>query len=486
MALACNDNSSPRLASLLIAPDSSLHFAVIGDTVHLAVRAVDPEGETLRPTALSFASRNEDVARVDGEGRVESMGEGVTYVVVEAAGLRESVSVSVAQARDSLVVAVRASGRIVSIPGGTAIPLSCRVFDAAGTKLATPVVVTSRNGTLAGSTCDNVIPNRSGHDTLDLTAGSYQTALPLVVAIRPVVLTDPSLPVEIDSVPEGLTPWAPTIVKASNGEYNLYFAGYTQTAGQLGGRRGSLHRLVSADGTHYRYDGIALQRDDYPCEPRGTGIENVAIVPRMDASGWRMFYAAGSNDCGGWQVFSAVSRDEKTWSLEPGVRIPNGGRPDESAPMYPSGEGMDITQLPDGTWRMLVGAYERVEPRENRFQITEWRSADQLTWTYRSAVLTTRQVGPEVNRSIYSPTVQELAPGLRRMYFSGDNLKISAGASRIYSAVSVNGSDWEVEGVVLGGEEADYFYASVVDDLLVFIRSVSGVHALGAVRIRSQ
>ena len=481
LAVACGDTLSPGLASLQVSPDSALHFPVIGDTVTLKVTGTDRDGRSVPPGRLVFISRDPAVARVDSEGRVESSGDGATHIIVEAGGLADSVLVSVAQARDSLVVTVLAGGSIVSIVGDTPFPLSCRAFDASGTRLALVNSLSSRTGTVSGSTCESLTADNSGHDTLDITAGAYQVSLPIVVAVRPVLLSDPSIPLEVDSLPSGIIPWAPTLVKASSGDLHLYFAGYRDAAGHLGGRRGDLHRLVSADGAHFQYDGIVLRRDDFPCSPRGTGIENVAIVPRSDDAGWRMFYAAGGDECGGWQVFSAVSDDEETWTAEPGIRIPNG-----SNPRRPAGEGMQIDLLPSGTWRMLVGSYERVTPPEDRFQITEWTSPDQLSWSYGGAVLTTRQVGPAAARSVYSPTVTDIAPGLQRMFFTGDNLDLPGGASRIYSAVSVDGAQWQVEGVVLGGGKVDYFYSSFADSVLVFIRSVSGAHALGIATIGSR
>ena len=146
---------------------------------------------------------------------------------------------------------------------------------------------------------------------------------------------------------------------------------------------------------------------------------------------------------------------------------------------------MVVSQLPGGGWRMLVGSYEQIDPAENRFQITQWTSPDQLTWTYGGPVLTTRQVGPDAARSVYSPTITALAPGLERMFFTGDNLDSPGGASRIYSAVSVDGTHWQVEGVLLGGGAVDYFYSTAVGNLLVFIRSVEGIHSLGSVQLET-
>jgi hypothetical protein len=452
-------------------------FPAVGDTARLAVSATDVDGRSISPRGIQFTSRDPLVVTVSSTGLVQSAGDGSTYVVVQSEGLRDSARITVAQARDSLVLSLAVASPILSLPTDAPIPLRCRSFDAQGIQVPLVTTLSSRQGVVAGSSCGSATIVQSGHDTLDVSAGPYQTSLAIVAAIAPTVLSDPATPLNVDSLPAGLVPWAPTLVRNSTGQLDLYFAGYRNLAGHLGERRGDLHRLTSADGHSFRYEGIVLRRDAFPCSPRGTGIENIAIVPRAESAGWRMYYSAGS-DCDGWQVFSATSDDEDTWHPEPGVRIPNG-----TTPLWPSGEGMVVEQGAGGTWRMLVGSSEQINPPENRFQITQWTSSDQLAWTYGGPVLTTRQVGPAAARSVYSPTVTDIAPGLKRMFFTGDNLDSRGGSSRIYSALSDDGTHWQVEGVVLGGGEEDYFYSSLVGDLLVFIRTVKGVHRLGSVRI---
>src|SRR5207253_6244129 len=219
-------------------------------------------------------------------------------------------------------------------------------------------------------------------------AGGVEADVPLVLAVRPAVSSPTGDFLQVDSLPAGKEPWAPTARRNSRGEVEIYFA----AAAQL---QSDLHRLVSTDGITFRYDGLVLQHDADPCAPQGSGIENVSIVPRADGPGWRMFFAAGSCPCYGWQVFSAVSTDERTWVKEPGVRLSNGGTlpPDApAAPPWPAGEGMVIEQQPSGQWRMLVGAYEHVMPAEDKFQIIEWRSPDQVNWSYVGPMLTTRDM----------------------------------------------------------------------------------------------
>ncbi len=181
--------------------------------------------------------------------------------------------------------------------------------------------------------------------------------------------------------------------------------------------------------------------------------------------------------CYGWQVFSAVSTDERVWTKEPGVRISNGlplSNPTGPVP-WPAGEGMVVDQLPDGEWRMIVAAYEEITPREDKFQITEWRSPDQLNWTYQGVIFSTRQVPPEGERSVYSPTIRQFAPGLWRMIFSADNIDQPGGRRRLWSAVSTDLEHWQFEGELIGAVGTDVWYSSLAGNRLVFLRQDTGL-----------
>jgi hypothetical protein len=208
------------------------------------------------------------------------------------------------------------------------------------------------------------------------------------------------------------------------------------------------------------------------CSLQGSGIENVDIVPRADSAGWRMFFAAGSFGCYGFQVFSAVSSDERTWVKEAGIRLPNGLPPPPAppgTPPWPAGEGMVTEQLPSGEWRMLAATYENVLPVIDAFAITEWRSPDQLNWTYVRPVITTSDLPPEGQRSVASPTLREFAPRLWRMLFHADDTNISGGRGRIWSAVSTDKQTWQIEGTVVDIPGSSFFYVTVVDDRLVTV-----------------
>ncbi len=365
---------------------------------------------------------------------------------------------------------------IVSIVQDGTLPLQCQVFDPNGNLLPglDPVVTASRIGPRA--TCSTFRATHSGLDTLVVSAGPATTTVPVTLAILPQVSSTQGNFLTVDSVPSGAIPWVVSARRNTNGQIELYVA-------MLVDPRGSpfedLHRYVSDDnGMRFRYDGVVLPHDPSGCALTGFGIENIAVVSRADAPGWRMYFSGGQFYCYGWQVFSAVSTDERTWQSEPGIRLTNtaDGQPAQDGPIpWPVGEGMAIDRLATGGWRMLVGGYEHTDPSDDKFQIVEWSSPDQLNWTYMAPRLTTRQMPAEGQASVYSPTIREFAPGLWRMIFAADNRNDPNGRGRLWSAVSTDLRSWQLERTVIESDLSDYYYSSLVDDFLVFIRDDSGL-----------
>jgi hypothetical protein len=458
----------------------------LGDSVSLSV-ALSRDGIPLSVPVL-YQSRNSAVASVSTSGIVRAVGNGSTMVTAETlSGEIDSISVTVGQVAADLEI-IQDSAPITLIAPLASVAISCRALDRNGFELMTQPSVTSMTGTVQGVSCDDLVAAHSGLDTLQVQSGSLERLVPIALALSPSVSSPLGQPLTIDSLPQGMQPWAPTLIRNSQGDLDLYTTGYFPDITAPTGFRGDLHRLTSGDnGASFRYDGVALTRDSAPCSVNGDGLENVAIVPRAEAAGWRMYYAAGGFTCYGWQIFSAVSPDQRTWTREPGIRVDNGSPQPPQAPgavPWPAGEGIVVDQLPGGEWRMISGSYERITPREDKFQIVDWRSPDQLTWTYHGVLLHTDDIGPQVNRSIYSPTIREFAPGIYRMIFTGDDLNVPGGRSRLYSAVSLDRVVWQVEGLLMGGPATDLFYSTLVDDLLVFIRvDVGQARYIGAVSI---
>jgi hypothetical protein len=456
----------------------TLRFASLHQIDTLKAWVVDDQGRTIRGLLPLVELEDSSVARVHAVAplTVTALRNGTTIMHLQAENISRQVVILVLQEPASIEATVLSPAPIVTLPPGSLVPLQCRVLDAMGYAIATePSVTVSGSGVLTASGCSDVRVQRSGLDTVRLSSAAAVLALPVAVAVPPAVSSPMGEFLQVDSLPPG-EPWAPSMRRNSRGQFELYFA---QGRGDGSGRDyEDLHRLVSEDGITFRYDGLVFQHDAKSCSLTGFGFENVAVVPRQDAAGWRMYVAAGQFDCYGWQVFSAVSTDERNWTLEQGVRLPDG----QSAvpqlkippPYWPTGEGMVVDRLPSGGWRMLLGAYEHLNPYEDRFQIIEWDSPDQANWTYQGPVLSTRQMPAAGDGNVYSPTIRQVAPGLWRMIFTADNRPASGWRSGLWSAVSTDLENWQVEGRLLGSDTTQLYYASMVDDRVVFIRVDDG------------
>jgi len=456
----------------------TLRFRSLRQIDSLKVWVVDDHGVPIRGLLPSMSLKDSSVARVRAGApfTVTALRTGSTTLQLQADTVIRQVAIVVEQQPARIEATVASPNPILTAPIGSLVPLQCRVLDGNGYAIPIEAMVSgSASGVLTAtaSRCSDVRVGRSGFDTLRVSSGSAVAIVPVVVAVPPVVSPTLGDYLQVDSLPHG-EPWAPSARRNSRGQLEVYFGLVDDTYSQY---YEDLHRLVSDDGIAFRYDGVVLRHDPEECSLTGFGFENVAVVPRQDGAGWRMYVSAGQFDCYGWQVLSAVSTDERNWVLEPGVRVGNGGSlpPDESIdPRWPAGEGMVVDRLPSGGWRMILGAYEHVDPAEAKFQIIEWDSPDQLNWTYNAPVLTTRQMPPAGQGTIYSPTIRQVAPGLWRMIFAGDNRSAEGWRSRLWSAVSTDLKQWQLEGQLIGSDASSFSYASMVGDRLVFVRQDDG------------
>jgi hypothetical protein len=464
----------------------TVRVSSVGVTLSVPYAVRDDRDRPVTDTAVSIMVGDTGIVQPSGEigsllrdtasVSLVTVANGATHVTLSVPGVSASVQVVVAQVPAAITATMADPKPILTLPLGANLPLTCAAVDSNGAAIPDePALISTKNGTVSGVGCGGLRVERSGIDTLTVGLGGVRQDVPVIIAVAPVASSPLGEFAVADTLPgqPGFT-WAPSARRNEQGDLEVYYSVYSPAPDSSGYTRSDLHRLVWLGGNQFRYDGIAVRHDDDICSPQGQGIENMAILPRTDSSGWRMLYAAGSNVCYGWQVFSAVSGDGRTWKKEPGIRLANEGSI-HGPTQWPVGEGMVLDRLPDGEWRMIVGSFEHITPSAgDKWQITEWRSWDQLQWSYVGTVLTTFDMPIGWQGSVYSPTIREVAPGLWRMLFTANGGGTPGGRSAMWSAVSTDRAHWQVEGELLGDVASNLYYAAMVDDQVVFIRQDNG------------
>ena len=86
---------------------------------------------------------------------------------------------------------------------------------------------------------------------------------------------------------------------------------------------------------------------------------------------------------------------------------------------------------------------------------------------------------------MYSPTIREIAPGVYRLIFAGDDRGHPGWRGRLWSAISTDKTSWQLEGMLMGGETTKLWYSALLDDQLVFVREDDGaVRRLAVATVR--
>jgi len=459
----------------VLLPSDTVRFVALGETQTLQGIAVDSLGHTVSSVVQGLRVTDTTVVQQVDSMTVRSRANGITAGMFTVSGLTARVAIAVNQVPARVTASITSTQAILTLPQGTPVPLTCASFDRNGFPTAAVPMVTSLAGTVSLAPCGQADVRASGIDSLHVQAGSVVTTLPVVVAIPPSVNSSLGNFITVDSFPsDGSLPWASSARINGQGQFEVYFGVYTSHPDSTGYTHADMHRIVSSDGIHFTYAGRVLTHDPNICDQQGQGLENMIILPRQEAPGFRMLYSAGSNLCWGWQVFSAVSSDGITWAKEPGVRLSNGETQPVFPPPWPVGEGLTGYQDASGMWRLLVGTEDHLQPPVDRWQIGQWTSSDQLNWTYAGVVLSTTQMPFAGVGNVYSPTIRQVSPGLWRMVFTADDRPTPGHRSKLWTAVSTDLVHWQIEGVLLGSGTSNLYYSSLVNDRLFFIRADDG------------
>jgi hypothetical protein len=446
----------------------SLVFDALGAVDSIRAVAHDSLGVPIPDAVVETQIADASVATVNGT-HITSAGNGRTTLLLASGVALRSVPVTVAQRAvtlsiDETIFAAPRSARV-----GETIDLGVRGTDRLGNAITSPSLRVKPDavGVVDAGLAGSVSVVGSGWVDLRITSADIVLTRRLQVYLAPDLLEREASDVRLVGLPDSVSPWAPTLVAAPNGTTRLYFGAYKPSPADVIDRA-DLDYFESTDGQLFTYRGIAIPHGPAATDLYGWGIENIAIVPRNDGPGFRLYFAGGSTTLG-WQVFSAVGDGVGQWTTEAGIRLPNDGG------NSPEGEGMVVVPREGGGYRMIEGSMVMTKVASGSWQIVEYQSDDQLNWTFRREHLAQGADGKGTARAVYSPTIVRFGRGVYRMFYTGDNFRVSpTPQSNMLSAVSFDLESWVPEGIFIAAGAEDVMYASALGNRVAYLLTRCG------------
>jgi uncharacterized protein YjdB len=120
------------VTAVTVSPEA-LEFSALGDTLRLAAEPVDANGHAVEGATVAWASDDDAVATVDGEGLVTAAGHGTAKIAATAGGASGAAAVTVMQSPDSVAV-LPAEATVAAL--GDTLRLTAEAFDANGRAVA--------------------------------------------------------------------------------------------------------------------------------------------------------------------------------------------------------------------------------------------------------------------------------------------------------------------------------------------------------------
>lgn len=173
--LACGgDGSSGPSGRLLVDVSRDTATVMAGDTIHVAATVTDTLGATVsvRP---AFASSDERIAVVDGEGIVTGRSPGIVHVSARAGGDTARVTVTVTRGAASIVLAAGPDSTVI----GNRFALPLAVLDSSGARLddPRPISITSSDSLVAMVEGGDIRITGVGDATITVRVGPFRRQL---------------------------------------------------------------------------------------------------------------------------------------------------------------------------------------------------------------------------------------------------------------------------------------------------------------------
>lgn len=167
---------------ILVVTTKSVRLTAIGETVYPDVKVLDAFEREIHVTSQDFTWTSEDpaVATVDEYGGITSRMNGKTNITVTWKNMSDSISVTVAQEADHIVVT---PGSVQLSSMGETIQLVAEVFDAKGVEIQEAAVTWTSNSPSVASVDDHGLVTAHTTGETQVTASSASASVNVVVSV---------------------------------------------------------------------------------------------------------------------------------------------------------------------------------------------------------------------------------------------------------------------------------------------------------------
>jgi uncharacterized protein YjdB len=295
--------SPAAVAEVTLSPATAT--APVGTTVQFSATPRDADGQPIADLGVVWSSSNTMLASVDGSGRVTTKADGSVKIRAMADGVIGEASLTIGSTAPPKAASVTVSPAAVAVEAGSTTQLSASVFDSDGKAMATTLIWSSTNATVATVDGTGLVTGKAaGTVTIRATAGDVVGESAVTVLDGTVAPTDPTPPTSDPTEPGGDSGTPPATgdwdrvlsnetlkgdILVPVGERwlvgaNVKVEGNLRTdGGTIAMRAGSSLTFIGADPEKYVGGGMRYESkfaNDYGLWVGGTGLLDIACTPK--------------------------------------------------------------------------------------------------------------------------------------------------------------------------------------------------------------
>ena len=189
--IACDGSPEPQIAATVVVLPSSAELSALGETLQLIATARDENGQTIQGAVVNWASNDNAVATVDGNGVVTAVQNGNATVTATSGSAAGTASITVAQRLARIDVSPSAD-TLFSI--GDTVQLTAQPVDANSNPVPEIAILWSSAADSVAIVDSNGLVTATGSGSADITATGGGVSGAATVSVSQILVSMDVLP----------------------------------------------------------------------------------------------------------------------------------------------------------------------------------------------------------------------------------------------------------------------------------------------------